>query len=1644
MAGSTMIDTVLRRHYTEGLKEGQTVFDLFEWKKVSVEIKDGKAGRSVFKMDDVEVPIDWSNNAAQIAASKYFRKAGVPVEGGRETSMRQVAHRLALGWKSHGLANGYFTDETAAIFYDEIVYMLLAQIAAPNSPQWFNTGLAEAYGITGNATGSHWIPDHKTGEAQPTQDAYSRPQVMACFIQSVQDWMLEKGGIYDLVKSEAALFKFGSGTGSNFSNLRARNEKLSGGGRSSGLMSWLRILDASAGAVKSGGTCLAPTTMVYTDAGPVPVKTLADRGSRFVCLSHDPKKNRYVAKWATAFKSGKKKVVRVTTDKGHFDLTSDHPVRLSTGEYVEAGALRKGASLFSCTIDETAGGYLRIGLRDGMKGKALLHRLIASDILGRVVDNLAVHHVDGDPHNNSVKNLKIIEHADHASLHSRDQVLRGTHVFQTTYFGKSGEENPMHRSSDFWKSDKAEQYRNLQGEILRESGRARTMQEKAATQRMLNVGFKLLNAGYEIDTYEQYLTARKAVLGDLGVSHAKQLKKFENRFGSYAGFRKELAANNHRVTSVTEVGVMGIYDVEVECDSPDDLTPESGHNFVIWPTGAKTGSGVCVHNTRRSAKMAILNMDHPDIEMFIGLKAREELKVRALAYGAERWNNDDQAFAKKIGLDLNTHFNGEAYETVNGQNANYSVRITDEFMSKIGKNQNWELKNRTDGQVAKTVKVDDLWNQLNECAWRCADPGVQFDDTMQAWHTCPNSGRINATNPCCFVGETLVDTADGLLRFDELHRRNEIGNDLPYAFAFDTVTNLPVLRKIKKVWIAGRTKRLMEVKTDKGIVVRCTPEHRFLLRDGTYVEAQNLKAGMRLRKIGRADFPESRQSRRQIRHRVTESIPNGCVYQARFMWEQIHGPIPDGMQVHHINGDATDDRIDNLELISLGEHQKMHSSGESNPNYIQVDDALLLETWEAIENTPRIRGKNTRSNDVTPARWNSHVEKNGLKGKIPLANSVRGIRGMSWADFSAWIEEKKSEVNDRVYSVKKIVLNKPVAVYDMEVEGTHNFAVTNDEDTSRHTLVVHNSEYVFLDDTACNLASINLTKFYTPGKDYDVKSYKHAIAFWTVVLEISVAMASYPTKAIAERSWSHRPLGLGYANLGALLMRQGLAYDSRKGRTLAAALTAILTGEAYWVSALLAQQQGAFAAFDENREPMLKVIQKHDSYADLLYETDPNYLTNQAQVSWNHAYAAGREFGYRNSQISVIAPTGTISFVMDCDTTGIEPDFSLVKYKDLAGGGSMSIVNQSVAPGLRALNYTELEIESILKHIEEKNSVVGAPAMREEDYAVFDCAMGERSVSADGHLQMMAVCQPFLSGAISKTVNLPASASVEEVANINYQAWKLGIKCVALYRDGCKMSQPLNTENQEKPREVFKIDLSALDAEAATKAIAESGRTLGAAEHRTLVPEALGAVRRKLPDNCSSKRHKFSVGEFEGYIHAGMYPDGKLGEIFVRMSKQGSTMGGLLDAFATCASMALQYGVPVETIVKKFAFQKFEPAGITGDRDIPFAQSIIDYIARWIGMEFIPGFREANSPSYRPASPEAAEMAPAGTWISGAAMAAPAAVSEPVGAEQVAHARGILNTPGNDVPCSNCNSTMQRSGTCLTCPTCGSNTGCGG
>ena len=961
-------------------------------------------GSVVFEMKDAEVPAAWSQVATDIVVSKYFRKAGVPqydaagnpvkdengaIVTGPERSVKQVVRRLAGCWRQWGEDYGYFeTAQDAQAFEDELKFMLVHQMAAPNSPQWFNTGINYAYDITGPAQG-HYYCDPVTGEVKKSEDAYTHPQPHACFIQSVADDMVNEGGIMDLWVREARLFKYGSGTGTNFSNLRGDGEPLSQGGRSSGLMSFLKIGDRAAGAIKSGGT------------------------------------------------------------------------------------------------------------------------------------------------------------------------------------------------------------------------------------------------------------------------------------------------------------------------------------------------------TRRAAKMVCLDLDHPDIEEFINWKVNEEKKVAALA---------------KSGYD--TDFNGEAYATVSGQNSNNSVRVPHQFFKALEHDGDWNLYWRTelrkakkesrDPKACKTLKAKDMWDQIAYAAWSCADPGVQYDTTINDWHTCPLDGRINASNPC--------------------------------------------------------------------------------------------------------------------------------------------------------------------------------------------------------------------------------------------------------------------------------------------------------------------SEYMFLDNTACNLASCNLMHFMKEDaegrKSFAIEDFRHAVRLWTIVLEISVLMAQFPSKEIAELSYTFRTLGLGYANLGAMLMQMGIPYDSELGRAIGGAITAIMTGESYATSAEMAECLGSFSGYEKNRENMLRVIRNHRraAYNAPEYEYEnlsvkpvgidqnacPADLLSAAKEAWDRALELGSKHGYRNAQVTVIAPTGTIGLLMDCDTTGIEPDFALVKFKKLAGGGYMKIANQSIKPALETLGYREDQIGDIMKYvmgtltlegaphinrvtlkqkgftdadiakveknlpgvfemrfafnkwilgedtlkklgftkeqmddfnfnllrslgftdaqIEEANTFVcghmtveGAPHLKEDDLPVFDCAnkcgkIGKRYISAEGHIRMMSVAQSFISGAISKTINLPNEATVEDFKSAYYLSWKLGIKANALYRDGSKMSQALNTSSSDSKKD---------DAKEIVEKVIE----------KIIVKEV--PRRRKLPDERLSLTHKFSVAGHDGYLHVGMYEDGSPGEIFIKMSKEGSTLSGVMDTLALSLSMNLQYGVPVEVLCEKLVHTRFEPMGMTTNREIPMVKSLMDYLGRWLALKFL-------------------------------------------------------------------------------------------
>ena len=1055
----------IKRLFTE---EGKNAFDAFEYEFRTSKIVNPD-GSVVFEMKDVEVPKFWSQVATDILAQKYCRKKGVPQRDengelikdekgepvlGSERSAKHVATRLASTWRHWGEQYNYFESAAdAQAFEDELKYMLVGQICAPNSPQWFNTGLAHAYGINGEAQG-HYYVDPETGKVTKSKDAYTRPQPHACFIQSVSDDLVNEGGIFDLVIREARLFKYGSGTGTNFSGLRGVNESLAGGGKSSGLMSFLGVFDRAAGAIKSGGT--------------------TRRAAKMVCLD------------------------------------MDHPE-------------------IETFID-----------------------------------------------------WKMIEEQKVAALHAGSYIC-----------------------------------------------------------------------------YEQLL----------GI-----------------------------VKSAYENGI--------------DPEKNPGLKKLIKRASDK-------HVSLKYIKRVLMMVED-------GMKP-EEFSFR------------------KYDVD----FRSEAYLTVGGQNSNNSVRIPNKFIDAVKKDEGWDLVNRIDGKVYKTIPARDLWDKIAYSAWACADPGVQFDSTINEWHTCPAEGRINASNPC--------------------------------------------------------------------------------------------------------------------------------------------------------------------------------------------------------------------------------------------------------------------------------------------------------------------SEYMFLDDTACNLASLNLTKFYNAKTGlFNVESYKHAIRLWTMVLEISVLMAQFPAKKIAELSYDYRTLGLGYANIGTLLMQMGIPYTSEDAYAITGAITSILTGESYATSAEMAKALGPFRKYEKNRENMLRVIRNHrraaynadkSEYEHLTVRPQginpvycPEDLLANAREVWDRALAWGEEFGFRNAQVTVIAPTGTIGLLMDCDTTGIEPDFALVKFKKLVGGGYFKIVNQSLKPALEALGYNKVQIGEIVNYvrghatlkdcphinqeslktkgftekeiimveaqlngvfelkfafnkfalgeefcrnnlgmgdnelndmefdmlsalgfskeqIEEANEYVcgtmtveGAPYLKEQHYAVFDCAnkcgkKGKRYIPYFGHLRMMAAAQPFISGSISKTVNMPENCSRGDIQKAYMESWEMMLKCNAIYRDGSKLSQPLNTGSVD---DLYAQLFNFADVE-------DFDESIGPKEIQTVIEKIVQKpLRRKMPMERRSITHKFSIQGHEGYITVGLYDDGLPGEIFIKMSKEGSTLSGIMDALALSMSMNLQYGVPLEVIVSKFCHARFEPAGMTINRDIPMVKSIIDYIGRWMALKFLP------------------------------------------------------------------------------------------
>ena len=1430
----------INRRFTQ---PGQDVFSSVNYEKRTSRISNPD-GSVVFEMTDAEMPAQWSQLATDIMVSKYFRKAGVPqVDSntgsplrdengntvlGPEKSARQVIHRLAGCWRHWGETHGYFnTTEDAQAFYDELSYMLLHQMCAPNSPQWFNTGLNFAYGITGPSQG-HFYCDPKTGQLQKSSDAYTHPQPHACFIQSIKDDLVNPGGIMDLWTREARLFKYGSGTGTNFSKLRGDNEKLSGGGKSSGLMSFLKIGDRAAGAIKSGGT------------------------------------------------------------------------------------------------------------------------------------------------------------------------------------------------------------------------------------------------------------------------------------------------------------------------------------------------------TRRAAKMVCLDLDHPDVEDFINWKVREEIKVAAMVEGMKHLSAEQKETAKKLGLKIDYDFNGEAYATVSGQNSNNSIRIPNRFFKALEENGDWNLTNRISGKIAETMKAKVLWDQICFAAWRCADPGVQFDDTINQWHTCPKSGRINASNPCV-TGDTRVLTPGGIWRrIDQMiHLPSRIITNVMGQEIHETDGAFPT-----------GTKDVYELRTAGGYSVKLTADHQVWTRLRGWIAAKDLNGNDEVRlpnrpacvsEIGEPQDPKFFQLLGLYASSANTSADSvrldACLKNADQMETYINyvnatwcpstyadDYVNQLMVDHSEDGITTHSQLATLALTNRRLISRLSAFVRSEGNHRHLGDEAFTAGLAAQKHV--LRALFTADAEIVNGTLELHSESAAMLTDVQLlllgfgvqsaidtqSQSLRIIASSlrTFAKFIALLPGKKLEqlaqavefavaqpgndpADGNFDRVAALVHLGKQQVFDLTEPDSHSFIANG--------LTVHNcSEYMFLDDTACNLASLNvLTFFDAETRRFDIESFKHGVRLWTIVLEISVLMASFPSEEIAQLSYRYRTLGLGYANLGAMLTQAGVPYDSEKGRAICAAVTSILTGESYACSADLSAELGPFAGYHENRADMLRVIRNHrraaygptdaplfskeeksgarsqepEEYEGLEIPPvaiDPSQFTpgdplatpdllTSARECWDRALAHGELHGYRNAQATVIAPTGTIGLLMDCDTTGVEPDFALVKFKKLAGGGYFKIANQSLRPALVNLGYSPEQINDILrfvmgslnfsdsphinrvslkargfadgeidkiedslpgvfelsfaftpwslgpdllkrldipeseytqpnfnmlrrlgftrKQIDAANDVIcgrgtveSSPHLKQDHYPVFDCAnkcgkTGERFIAAEGHIRMMAAAQPFISGAISKTINLPNEATNDEIARAYLLSWQLGLKANALYRDGSKLSQPLNVksdedldsmeDDEEENVTAAREEIAQITASAAAKA---HGPAVGLVSdnlspaHTHIVEKVIERIverplRRRLPDTRHALTHKFDVAGHEGYITAGLYEDNQPGEVFITMAKEGSTIGGLMDAIATLVSVSLQYGVPVESLVRKFEHVRFEPSGMTRNPEIPIAKSLVDYIFRWLAMEFVPGYRDSNAPKrVKSEKPEARSQEP--------------------------------------------------------------------
>ena len=1707
----------IRRHFTT---DGVHPYDEVAWERRDSRITDYRDGSVAFEQLGVEVPTTWSLNATNILAQKYFR--GTPGTDERESSLRQVIDRVVDTVTEWGLKDGYFEDtEEARAFSDELKHVIVHQKAAFNSPVWFNIGVqgvpqqasaCQPYDALVN-TPSGLVPIGRLVEqnavGEKVLDAHGITRIVAVKHNGRKPVLrihTKAGHVLD-VTADHLVWKASDATygrfvpagelfpgdklewcrNESFGEREIRSEEIA----EAALAGWLQS-DGFVGQYSEGtNRSLTIEAMSVTDAELAWVTRALDvvlpdvhRHERTVETKDQTLDCRRTRLYGTA--------VATFVDKWNLrrrgmDMTV--PEELFTAPLPVVRAYLR--SIFQAegyvTVRESSAAVSLDMISEGIVrgAQALLARF---GIFSRV-------------------RFKADKRSDRKGCWSLSIRTLGDRIAFSEEIG----------FIDAIKADK------LESTLRRSDGLFHRPTKRLEIERIESIG--------ETDVYDIQTESGEYLSSNLRVHNCFILAVDDSMNSILNWYREEGTI----FKGGSGAGV-NLSRIRASVENLQGGGTASGPVSFMRGADASAGTIKSGGKTRRAAKMVILDVDHPDIEDFIWCKALEENKARVL---------------RDAGFDMD--LDGADSFSIQYQNANKSVRVTDEFMQAVLDDADWDLLGRMDRTPVRTVRARDLYRQLAKATWECADPGMQFDTTINRWHTAPNAGRINASNPC-FPGSALVHTDKGLIRFSELFDRANRGE----AFGVYThdVTNpdSPAQRvqlTSPEAFMITGFNDIVRLRLDNGMELRCTPGHKIFTANRGYVEAKDLatdddvkvldieapavNADLSLpvscdpaayrQKGDLADplrLPEQWTS--EFAHYLGWVIGDGST--SGSTTSTIYGSAEDRTEIlprhaellEWINGDRPlkvseqsngtaqlrmsrrifKGFLEALGVRSVGGPQKtVPWSVEQAPapaaaSFLQglfdADGCVvvnrdkgcyvglgssspeLLRGVQKLLTTFGVFSRVYKTRSASDDGAFSYTAKDGTTRKYGQS-SMYDLRITS-GSITGFAQHIGFSLSRKQTLLRELLLEGPKGFYDVRrtarlveraddgVELTYNLSEPRNHSYVVDGIVVRNcSEYMHLDNSACNLASVNLLKYLREDGSFDTDGFMATVEVVFTAQEILVGNADYPTEPIAENSRRYRQLGLGYANIGALLMAQGLPYDSNEGRAWAASITALMTGHAYATSARTAARMGPFAGYHADMEAMQNVLRMHRAeVAKIDEELVPPELLSAAQEAWDNAVELGERHGVRNSQASVLAPTGTIGLLMDCDTTGVEPDLGLVKTKKLVGGGTMSIVNQTIPRALVRLGYAPEQVEDIVTYINENMSIVGAPHVAPEHLPVFACSMGDNTIHYLGHVRMMGAVQPFISGAISKTCNVPEDITVEDVEQLHLDAWQMGIKAIAIYRDNCKVGQPLSTTKIDQGADVPPGSEAEARDRAAAARIAELEAALAHEQGRAHDTVVVGAVRERLPRRRASSTFAFRVADCEGYVTVGEYEDGRPGEVFMKVSKQGSTLAGIMDAFSISVSLGLQHGVPLATYVRKYTSMRFEPAGITDDPELRIATSLVDYIFRRLAVDYLsreereelgvlstaermqptlPGVEEAATPvqdlvqdgSVSPAVPTGSTTRPA----------QPA----PAPANPGRDPSLIQRAQQRDAPiCYQCGMVMQRAGSCYLCSSCGTTSGC--